>query len=100
MKLYLSRLDKNIAVNKASGDERLPYFSLKIIPEQEGGEWIELGACWKSKTGKGYNMKLQEGVEIVLPKKSGLTDVEKKAIGELREASKAKNITVEDINWD
>lgn len=98
MKLYLSRLDKNIEVNKRAGDERLPYFSLKIIPEKEGEEWIELGACWKSKTGKGYNMKLQQGVEIVLPKKSGLTEVEKKAIVELREGN--KGIEASEINWD
>ena len=68
MKLYLGKQDKNIAANQASGEDRLPYFKLSVPPEQPGGEWKEVGAFWRSKSGKGYNGKLAEGVTILFEK--------------------------------
>ena len=60
MKLFLRKNDKNIEVNRTQGDERLPYFSLFIVPEEQGKEWFELGAFWKSKSGKGYSGKFND----------------------------------------
>ena len=64
-RLFLSRQDRNIEKNKENGDERLPYFKLSMPPEQDGGEWKEVAALWKSKSGVGYNAKLAEGVTII-----------------------------------
>lgn len=63
-KFYLRKNDKNIEINKTKGDDRLPYFSLFSVPEKEGGEWLEIGAAWKSKSGKGYNVAFAKGFEF------------------------------------
>ena len=68
--LFLQKQEKNIEKNKENGNERLPYFRLVLPPEKEGGEWVDLGAFWKSKSGKGYSGKFAEGVSITLTKKS------------------------------
>ena len=60
MKLYLRKNDNNIDINKSAGDDKLPYFSLFIVPEEKEGAWVEIGAFWKSKSGKGYNGRFQD----------------------------------------
>lgn len=69
MRLFLQKNEKNIEKNKENGNDRLPYFTLKKIPDE--GEidqnWVELGAFWKG--AKGYSGKLAEGVEITIKKK-------------------------------
>lgn len=48
-----------------SENDKLPYFELVLPPEQDGGEWITIGALWKLKSGKpGYSGMLQEGVTV------------------------------------
>lgn len=71
IKLYLQKNEKGIEKNKELGEDKMPYFRLVIPPEKEGGEWIDAGAFWKSKSGKGYNGRLSENVEITIIKKSG-----------------------------
>lgn len=67
--LFLQKQDKNIEKNKENGNERLPYFRLVQAPEKEGGEWIELGAFWKSKSGKGYSGNFAKNIKLeILPK--------------------------------
>jgi hypothetical protein len=68
-RLFLQKQDKNIEKNKENGNDKLPYFRLTIPPENENGEWIEVGAFWKAKSGKGYSGKLADNIEIkVKPK--------------------------------
>lgn len=64
--LYLRKNEKNIEVNKAAGNEKLPYFSLFIAPEKETQDktWIEVGAFWKSRSGKGYTGNFSKGFEF------------------------------------
>lgn len=50
--------------NDLTENAKLPYFNLVLIPEEEGGEWVKIGALWKSKSGKGYNGQLNEGVVL------------------------------------
>ncbi len=59
MRLYLHK-------NDLTKNDKLPYFSLKIVPEEgvEGAEWKTIGAFWKAASGKGYTGKLEEGVVI------------------------------------
>lgn len=59
-RLFLSKTSAN---DRAKND-KLPYFRLVLIPEEEGGEWINLGAFWKAKSGNGYTGKTEEGVVI------------------------------------
>lgn len=42
----------------------LPYFRLVQIPEVEGGDWIDIGAFWKAKSGNGYSGKVNDGVVV------------------------------------
>lgn len=65
-RIFLQKQDKNIEANKLSGTDKLPYFKLTLPPEQDGGEWIEVGALWKAKSGNGYSGKLNEGITIVV----------------------------------
>ncbi len=81
MRIYLQKNDRNIEKNKEAGNDKLPYFTLKRIPEEGETEWIELGAFWKG--AKGYSGKLAEGVEITIKKKE-LSEEDKKAIKALR----------------
>jgi hypothetical protein len=65
MTQWLSLQRNNKALEK--GGEKLPYFRLSLPPTQEGGEWKEIGAAWKSKNGKdgSYSLKLADGVRLV-----------------------------------
>ncbi len=71
--IFLQKQDKNIEQNKTNGNERLPYFRLVLAPEKEGGEWKELGAFWKAKSGKGYSGNFAKNVHITIDEKT--TDV-------------------------
>ena len=58
IRLYLQK-------NDTSKNEKLPYFTLKLMPETEDGkDFKEIGAFWKSKSGKGYSGGLSEGVVL------------------------------------
>lgn len=48
--------------NKTS--ENQPDFRLKLIPEGDGAEFVEIGALWKTKSEKGYSGKLNENVKL------------------------------------
>lgn len=53
--------------NDLSKNERLPYFTLFLLPPEDaapGTEWPEIGALWKSKSGKGYTGKLVDAASI------------------------------------
>ncbi len=50
--------------NDLSKNPKLPYFSLSLPPAQEGGDWVDIGALWKAKSGNGYSGLLKEGVTI------------------------------------
>jgi len=86
MRLYLQKNEKNIEKNKENGNEKLPYFTLKRIPEEgeENQNWIELGAFWKG--AKGYSGKLAEGIEIIIKKKE-LTADEKEKLAAIKAIS-------------
>lgn len=45
-------------------NDKLPYFKLSIPPTEEGGEWIDVAAFWKAKSGNGYSGKTSEGIVI------------------------------------
>lgn len=53
--------------NKALENSKLPYFRLSLAPSEEGGEWVEVGAAWKSKSGKEgqYSLKIAGGWRLV-----------------------------------
>lgn len=62
MRLYLQK-------NDTSKNPKIPYFTLKLIPDkaepgQDEPEWITVGALWKAKTGVGYSGFTNEGVVI------------------------------------
>ncbi len=66
--LYLQKNEKNIEANKQLGQDKLPYFSLLVVPEDEQKKlnWdnkVEIGAFWKSKSGKGYIGRFAKGFE-------------------------------------
>ena len=50
--------------NDLTQNAKLPYFNLVLIPEEEGEEWIKVGALWKSKSGNGYTGQLNDGVVL------------------------------------
>lgn len=54
--------------NDTSENDKLPYFTLVLIPEGDSDldqEWKEIGAFWKAKSGKpGYSGYLNEGVAL------------------------------------
>lgn len=70
--IFLSKNEKNIESNKQLGQEKFPYFTLKIVNEIEvNGEkkldWQnakDICAFWKTKSGKGYNGKWANGFEF------------------------------------
>lgn len=75
-RLYLKKNDKNILKNKELGEEKLPYFSL-VVPPEEGEDpkiWKEVAAFWKSKKGNGYNGKLANGVTVTFGERQSLSD--------------------------
>lgn len=48
---------------------KLPYFQLSLPPEEDGGEWVQIGALWKAKSGNGYSGSLNDNVKITVEKK-------------------------------
>ena len=50
--------------NDTSKSDKIPYFTLTVPPEQEGGDWKDIGAFWKSKSGNGYSGILDENVRL------------------------------------
>jgi len=58
MRLFLQKTPKE----ERDANERLPYFKLVVIPEEEGGEWLTIGAFWAAKSGNGYSGKTDDGV--------------------------------------
>lgn len=59
MRLYLQK-------NDTSKNEKIPYFTLKLVPDDdaEDQEWKEIGAFWKAKSGVGYSGIATEGLVI------------------------------------
>ena len=49
---------------KMMENPNLPYFRLVLPPEQDGGEWVDIGALWPARSGNGYSGKLDDGVLI------------------------------------
>ena len=58
---------------KTNPEKNFPYFSLFVVPEKDSsGEWEEIGAFWKAKSGKGYTGNFAKGLNITGTKqKSG-----------------------------
>lgn len=52
--------------NDLTKNPKLPYFVLKLIPEDGNPDtpWKTVGAFWKSASGKGYNGQLNDGVVL------------------------------------
>ncbi len=60
MRLFLQKTPKEDRLQ----NEKLPYFKLVVIPENEGDEWLNIGAFWPAKSGNGYIGKTDDSVEI------------------------------------
>ena len=56
---------------KREENPKLPYFKLVLPPEEDGGDWTDIGALWKAKSGNGYSGKLDDEVTISVNKKDG-----------------------------
>lgn len=67
--------------NDLSKNEKLPYFTLCVIPEEgaDDAEWEEIAAFWKAKSGVGYSGIATEGLVIDTSK---MKRFEKKQKGE------------------
>jgi len=50
--------------NDLTENPKRPYFTLSVPPEEENGEWTNIGALWKAKSGNGYTGMLDEGIEL------------------------------------
>lgn len=61
--------------NDTTDNDKLPYFSIKLVPPEGSDDWKEIGALWKAKSGKGYSGFLNEGVTIDV---SGMKEWKKK----------------------
>jgi len=85
MRIFLQKNEKNIEKNKAAGNEKLPYFTLKRIPEEGETEWKEIAAFWKRE--KGYSGKLAEGVEVTFKEKV-LSDEDKEKLAAIKGINK------------
>ena len=72
--------------NDLSKNAKLPYFTLKLVPETDGEDWVEIGALWKAKSGNGYSGQLSDGVGITV---SGETDSDTKSLDEIAQQSDA-----------
>lgn len=69
-------MSQRIILQKTPKEDReknpkLPYFKLVLPPEEDGGEWTDLGALWVAKSGNGYSGTLQDNVKIVVEKGDG-----------------------------
>lgn len=51
---------------KMEENPKLPYFRMVLPPKEEGGEWIDIGAFWKAKSGNGYSGKISDNAELIL----------------------------------
>lgn len=60
MRLILQKTPKE----RREENPKLPYFRLVLPPEEDGGEWVDIGAFWPAKTGNGYSGQLNEGITI------------------------------------
>ena len=90
MKLYLR---KN---KKALENEKVPYFTLLAVPEEKGGDWLEVASFWKGKklmedgTVAGYNGLIQKDAVIDVSKVVPYKRQEpREAAEDLSEADKA-----------
>ncbi len=56
--------------NDTSKNDKIPYFTLKLVPEEgkEDQDWKEIGVLWKAKSGVGYTGLLSNGAELDLSK--------------------------------
>jgi hypothetical protein len=55
---------------KAIENPKQPYFKLSLPPQEEGGEWQEIGVAWKSKTTEGsYGFKFADNVQVIITPK-------------------------------
>ena len=63
MRLYLRK-------NDLSQNEKLPYFTLFMVEDgadgSDKGEFTEVGALWKSKSGNGYSGMTSNGIDITM----------------------------------
>lgn len=59
-RLFLQKTPKE----EREANEKLPYFRLVQIPEEEGGDWLDIGAFWPAKSGNGYSGKVNDGVVV------------------------------------
>lgn len=78
-------MTQRIVLSKTPAERReenpkLPYFQLSLPPEEDGGEWTNIGALWKAKSGNGYSGQLDEGVTISVEKNDGSEGKEYKAL--------------------
>jgi len=63
-RIYLSINQKAKEEIKTKGSTKLPYLRMALPPEQEGGDWVDIGAAWMTDSKKGFNVKLNEGFSI------------------------------------
>lgn len=56
---------------KREENPKLPYFRLVLPPDEDGGEWVDIGALWKAKSGNGYSGSLGDHVTLTVEKKGG-----------------------------
>lgn len=69
--------------NDLTKNEKLPYFTLCVVPEEGEGDpdegWKEIAAFWKAKSGFGYTGQMTNGVTVDLSKFKPYVKGEKKA---------------------
>ena len=97
MKLYLR---KN---KKALENEKVPYFTLLAVPEEKGGEWLEVASFWKGKklmedgTVSGYNGLIQKDAVIDVSK---VVPYKKKEAGQPEELSEADKAAIAESEYN
>ncbi len=70
--LNLQRNDRAVKEIQANGSTKLPYFKISLPPQEEGGEWTEIGVAWKGKKEGAYGFKFTENVKVIVDKKEQL----------------------------
>lgn len=50
--------------NDTSKSDKIPYFTMSVPPEDGNGEWKDIGAFWKAKSGNGYSGVLDPNVRL------------------------------------
>jgi len=97
MKLYLR---KN---KKALENEKIPYFTLLVVPEEKGGDWLEVASFWKGKklmedgTVSGYNGLIQKDAVIDVSK---VVPYKKKEVGQPEELSEADKAAIAESEYN